>query len=555
MKLPTVCTEETGQSMHEHLVAPTARVAGPHIPGVEQVFTGEVLELLGDLHTQFDDRRRALVDARRLRHEEMARTGGLDFLEHTRHIREDVDWQVEPAPQDLVDRRVEITGPTDPKMAVNALNSGARVWLADLEDANTPHWANVVAGQVVLQAAARGNLRHQADEGTVYRLLPDADLATIVARPRGWHLDESHVLVNGQAISASIVDAALYIFHNAEALLERGSGPYLYIPKLEGHLEARLWRDVLAGIEKHMGLTVGTVRATVLIETFPAAFEMDEILHELRPHVTGLNAGRWDYLFSLIKLARHAGNRMTLPDRAQVTMEVPFMGAYTELLVRTCHRRGAHAIGGMSAFIPDRRDLKVTSRALSRVRRDKEREARQGFDGSWVAHPDLVPVCAETFTESFDGSRNQLHLEPQDDSIVTASDLINVTVPGGVVTREGVTTNVAVAVEYIAAWLGGRGAVAINNLMEDTATAEISRSQLWQWVATRTPLADGGVVDGDLVRTTIGQQVTRLSSLTTDPSVAERVHQAAALLETVALAPEFVDFITQPAYELIRSKG
>jgi malate synthase len=530
-----------------------ASVVGPAVDGLDRVFTSEALELLSELHRRFEPRRRELLQRRIERQEEVRGGQRLDFLASTRGVRDDEEWQVRPAPIELADRRSEITGPTDAKMAVNAMNSGAKVWLADLEDANTPHWHNVVEGQVVLQEATRGTLEHVADDGRVYRLAEDAHHAVPVPRPRGWHLDERHVTVDGESLSGSIVDAALYLFHNAHALIERGSGPYLYLAKLESHLEARLWAEVLTAIEEMLGLATGTVRVTVLIETIPAAFEMDEILYELREHVTGLNAGRWDYLFSLIKVFRASGASMVLPDRSQVTMDVPFMRAYTELLVRTCHRRGAHAIGGMSAFIPNRRDPEVTDRALAKVRADKEREASDGFDGSWVAHPDLVPLCTEVFTEAFGEHRSdQLH-RLREDVEVTGDQLLDVASAEGTVTREGVRANVAVGVEYLAAWLGGRGAVAIANLMEDAATAEISRAQLWQWVHNEVQLADGPVVDAAFVRAMLAAEVERLVGLSPDEATADRVREAAELFEIVALDEAFVDFLTLPAYDRIVS--
>jgi malate synthase len=532
--------------------SPPAYVVGPAVEGLGRVFTTEALELLGTLHRRFEPRRRELLQRRVERQEEVRRGRPLDFLEDTQSIRED-DWQVEAAPVGLTDRRTEITGPTEPKMAVNALNSGAKVWLADLEDANTPHWHNVVGGQVVLQDVSRGTLEHVADDGRVYRLDEHAPLAVAVPRPRGWHLDERHVTVGGEPISGSIVDATLYLLHNARVLLEAGSGPYLYLAKLESHLEARLWADVLTAIEQALGLPVGTVRVTVLIETIPAAFEMDEILYELRDHATGLNAGRWDYLFSLIKVFRSSGPTMVLPDRSQVTMDVPFMRAYTELLVRTCHRRGAHAIGGMSAFIPNRSDPEVTDRALAKVRDDKQREAGDGFDGSWVAHPDLVDICSEVFTEAFGDDRtDQLH-RLREDVEVTGEQLLDVASAQGTVTREGVQANVAVGVEYLAAWLGGRGAVAIANLMEDAATAEISRAQLWQWVHNEVRLTDGSVVTAASVREVLAEEVTRLVGLSPDEATAGRVREAAELFEVVALDEVFVDFLTLPAYDRIVS--
>jgi malate synthase len=530
-----------------------ASVVGPAVDGLDRVFTPEALGLLGELHRRFEPRRRELLQRRMERQDEVRRGRRLDFLDSTRRVRDDDEWQVKPAPTELADRRSEITGPTDAKMAVNAMNSGAKVWLADLEDANTPHWHNVVEGQVVLQDASRGTLEHVADDGRVYRLTEDAQHAVPVPRPRGWHLDERHVTVDGEPLSGSIVDAALYLFHNAHGLIERGSGPYLYLAKLESHLEARLWAEVLTAIEERLGLAIGTVRVTVLIETIPAAFEMDEILYELREHITGLNAGRWDYLFSLIKVFRASGASMVLPDRSQVTMDVPFMRAYTELLVRTCHRRGAHAIGGMSAFIPNRRDPEVTERALAQVRADKEREASDGFDGSWVAHPDLVPLCTEVFTEAFGEDRcDQLH-RLREDVEVTGDQLLDVASAQGTVTREGVRANVAVGVEYLAAWLGGRGAVAIANLMEDAATAEISRAQLWQWVHNEVQLADGPVVDAAFVREMLANEVERLVGLSPDEATADRVREAAELFEIVALDEVFVDFLTLPAYDRIVS--
>jgi malate synthase len=531
--------------------ANAATVIGPPVAGIERVFTPQALELIGALHRRFDGTRRALLAARSERQREVEATGRLDFREETRAIREDDAWRVRAAPDDLADRRAEITGPTEPKMAINALNSGAKVWLADLEDANTPHWHNVVTGQLVLQDAVRRTLEHTTDDGRTYRLREDGGLAVIVTRPRGWHLDERHVTVDGEPVSGSLVDAALYVLHNAAALLERGSGPYLYLAKLESHLEARLWEDAIRVIEEAAGLPLGTVRVTVLIETIPAAFEMDEIVYELREHLTGLNAGRWDYLFSLIKVFRSAGPSMVLPDRSQVTMAVPFMRAYSQLLVRTCHRRGAHAIGGMSAFIPNRRDPEVTARALEKVRADKEREAGDGFDGSWVAHPDLVELCTEVFTAAFGpGRTDQLH-RTRDDVEVTADDLLDIASAGGEVTMDGIRTNVAVGVEYLAAWLGGRGAVAIDDLMEDAATAEISRAQLWQWVHAAVRSTEGTLVDGELVRRVLAEEVDRLVGASPDEATAGRVRAAGRVFEVVALDERFVDFLTLPAYDLL----
>jgi malate synthase len=526
-----------------------ATVLGPSLPDADRVLTPDALGLVADLHRRFDGRRRELLAARSDRQARAERDGRLDVPDAAAAIAADLDWRVAPAPADLVDRRCEITGPTDPKMAVNALNSGAEVWLADLEDANTPHWSNVIEGQRVLQDAVRRSLRHEAG-GKVYELATDRDLAVIVPRPRGWHLDERHLEVDGSPVSGSLVDAALYLVHNAGEQLSRGSGPYLYLAKLESAAEAALWRDVLLAIEDHLGLDHGTVRVTVLIETITAALELEAILHELRPHITALNAGRWDYLFSVIKVFRSAGPRYVLPDRADVPMTVPFMRAYTELLVSACHRRGAHAIGGMSAFIPNRRKPEVTENALAKVRADKEREAGDGFDGSWVAHPDLVELCTEVFTDAFAGAANQLG-RTRDDVEVGADDLLAVDRTGGAITAAGVRTNVGVGVEYLAAWLAGRGAVAIHDLMEDAATAEISRAQLWQWVHGDVTLDDGTAIDEALVRAVLDEEVERLVDASPDEETADRVRTAATLFERVALAPDFVDFLTLPAYDLV----
>ncbi|WP_052669103.1 malate synthase A [Nitriliruptor alkaliphilus] len=527
-----------------------AVVVGPPVPGTDRVLTPDALTLLSRLHRRFDTRRHDLLAVRAARQGEANATGTIAVPEAVRAIAADPDWRVAPAPADLADRRCEITGPTDAKMAINALRSGAKVWLADLEDANTPHWHNVVGGQVVLQDAVRRTLRHEVDDGTVYTLPQEDDLATIVTRPRGWHLDERHLTVDGAPVSGSIVDAALYVLHNAEELLARGSGPYLYLAKLESAAEAALWRDVLTAIEEHLGLPTGTVRVTVLIETITAAFELEAILHELRPHVTGLNAGRWDYLFSIIKVFRSAGPDFVLPDRSDVPMTVPFMRAYSELLVSACHRRGAHAIGGMSAFIPSRRDPEVTARALAKVRADKEREADDGFDGSWVAHPDLVPLCTEVFSDRLGDRPNQLD-RPHGEVSTDPDALLDLRSTGGAITRAGVRTNVAVGVEYLAAWLGGRGAVAIDNLMEDAATAEISRAQLWQWREAGATCDDGTPIDDALVGGMLTEEMSRLVDLSPDEETAARVRTAAELFTRVALGSDFVDFLTLPAYDLL----
>jgi len=520
------------------------QVVGPPVERGEEILTEEALGFVGHLHEQFAKRRDELLAARVQRRLEASRTGRLDFLPSTADVR-DGEWRVAEAPEALRDRRVEITGPTERKMTINALNSGAKVWLADLEDANTPHWRNVVSGQVNLYDAARRTISLETPQKR-YELRTDAELPTVVVRPRGWHLPERHLLVDGKPAAGALVDFGLHFFHNAVHLAERGEGPFYYLPKMESHLEARLWNDVFTFAQRELGIPHGTVRATVLIETIPAAFEMEEILYELREHASGLNAGRWDYLFSVIKYFRDAGEKFVLPDRNAVTMTAPFMRAYTELLVRTCHKRGAYAIGGMAAFIPNRRDPEVTERALAKVRDDKTREANDGFDGSWVAHPDLVPVCAEVFDNVLGDRPNQLD-RLREDVAVTAEQLLDVASTPGAATAAGLRGAVDVGVRYIASWLGGNGAAAIHNLMEDAATAEISRSQIWQWVNNGVRLEDGTEVTAKLVRDVLADVRAELA----DEVPAELLGPAAELFEQVALADEFVDFLTLPAYERI----
>ncbi|MBV1854719.1 malate synthase A [Catellatospora tritici] len=502
-----------------------------------EILSAEAVEFVAELQRRFRPRRDELLAARQARQKEISRSGRLDFRADTAWIRES-DWAVAPAPADLVDRRVEITGPTDRKMTINALNSGAKVWLADLEDANTPHWANVVGGQQSLYEAVRRTISLQQGD-KLYALHP-GPLPTIVVRPRGWHLDERHLPVDGAPGVAALVDFGLHFFHNAAELLRRGSGPYFYLPKLESSAEARLWQDVFTAAQELLGIPYGSIRATVLIETITAAFEMDEILYELRDHASGLNAGRWDYLFSLIKKFREH-QRYVLPDRGSVTMAAPFLRAYAQLLVKTCHRRGAYAIGGMAAFIPNRRDPNVTANALAKVRQDKEREAADGFDGSWVAHPDLVPVCLEVFEKALDGAPNQLPRQ-RPDVEVAADDLLDVSTVPGRITRAGVRANIDVGIRYLQAWLGGNGAAAINNLMEDAATAEISRSQLWQWLRHEVVLDSGERVTRSLLQELIEAEMLELG-----PEYAI----ARGLFEQVALCDEFTPFLTLPAGELI----
>ncbi|WP_422733768.1 malate synthase A [Micromonospora sp. WMMD558] len=517
-------------------------VIGPMADRFDQVLTAEALDFLVALDSEFAARRVALLDTRRARRDRYA-TGQLpDFLPETATIRADPTWRVAPPAPGLVDRRVEITGPTDRKMTVNALNSGAKVWLADFEDATAPTWHNVINGQLNLIDALDRRIDFTDPRGKRYAL--GDELATIVVRPRGWHLVEKGIAVDGRPISASLVDFGLYLFHCARRQLDASAGPYFYLPKLESHREARLWNDIFVFAQQYLGLPQGTIRATTLIETITAAFEMEEILYELREHSAGLNAGRWDYIFSVIKNFGQWPD-FVLPDRSEVTMTVPFMRAYTELLVSTCHRRGAHAIGGMAAFIPSR-DPEVNEVALARVRSDKRREAGDGFDGSWVAHPGLVDTCREEFDAVLGDRPNQLD-RLRDDVSVTAADLLAVDKTPGQVTAAGLRSNIAVALRYIDAWLGGTGAVALRNLMEDAATAEIARCQTWQWLHHGTPLADGGCVTDELVRSILAEELT---ALTTGREGAERdrAEQAARIVEDTAFGEDLPAFFTTGAY-------
>ena len=516
----------------------TVQLTRTDVPHVTEVLTPEALAFVGQLHAHFNPQRLRLLadrDARQLRLD----AGELpEFLPNPIESR-DPRWRVAPAPPDFDDRRVEITGPAEPKMMINALNSGASVFMCDFEDALSPTWGNVVTGHWAVSQAVRRTLTHQTDE-KAYRL--DDRIATLCIRPRGWHLDEAHVLVDGVPISASIFDFGIWFFHNARELLARGSGPYLYLPKLESHLEAALWNEIFVAAQQALDVPQGSIRATVLIETILAAFEMDEILFELRDHAAGLNAGRWDYIFSMIKKFRARDDKI-LPDRAQVTMTVPFMRAYTEVLVATCHARGAHAIGGMAAFIPSRRDPAVNERALAAVRADKERESGDGFDGTWVAHPDLVPLAREIFDAALGDRPNQKERQ-RPEIRVTAADLLDTHVPDGRVTEAGVRANISVGLAYLAAWLGGNGAAAINNLMEDAATAEISRSQLWQWRVHGVPLDDGRPLDAARYAALRDDELATLRRGAPEAAW----DRAVAVLDGLVLADEFVPFLTPAAY-------
>ncbi|MFC9163505.1 malate synthase A [Streptomyces fungicidicus] len=534
--------------------APPAVVDAEPLPRQEEVLTEAALAFVAELHRRFTPRRDELLARRAERRAEIARTCTLDFLPETADVRADDSWRVAPAPEALNDRRVEITGPTDRKMTVNALNSGARVWLADFEDASAPTWENVVLGQLsLIDAYTRRIDFTDPVSGKSYALRPDAELATVVVRPRGWHLDERHLTdADGTPVPGALVDFGLYFFHNAQRLIDAGKGPYFYLPKTESHLEARLWNEVFVFAQDHLGIARGTVRATVLIETITAAFEMEEILYELREHASGLNAGRWDYLFSIVKNFRDGGARFVLPDRNAVTMTAPFMRAYTELLVRTCHRRGAHAIGGMAAFIPSRRDAEVNKVAFEKVRADKDREAGDGFDGSWVAHPDLVPLAMESFDRVL-GDRPHQKDRLREDVDVRAEDLLAIDSLDAKPTYAGLVNAVQVGIRYIEAWLRGMGAVAIFNLMEDAATAEISRSQIWQWINAEVVLDNGEQVTAGLAREVAAGELANLrAELGEEAFAAGNWQQAHDLLLKVALDEDYADFLTLPAYEQLR---
>jgi malate synthase len=522
----------------------TARVAGTMGPEYEQILTPEALRFLSRLHQRFNDRRLELL---RMRHERQLRIDAGErpgFLPETETLRRSA-WRVASTPADLEDRRVEITGPTERKMMINALNSGASVFMADFEDSLSPTWDNIVRGQLNCRDAVRKALSFRSPEGKEYRL--KEKLATLIVRPRGWHLPENHLRVEGQEMSGSLVDFGLYFFHNAHELLRRGSGPYFYLPKMESHLEARLWNEVFDFAEEELAIPRGTIRATVLIETILGAFEMDEILFELRTHASGLNAGRWDYIFSAIKkFSRDAD--VIFPDRGQVTMGVPFMRAYCDLLVATCHRRGAHAMGGMAAFIPSRRDPEINAMAIAQVREDKLRETNQGFDGTWVAHPDLVPIAREVFDQALGSRPNQKDRERPEVS-VRAPELIDFRIPGGKVTEAGVRNNVNVALEYLDSWLRGVGAAAIHNLMEDAATAEISRAELWQWLKRGVVLEGGRRFDRELYQRIRDEELALLSD-----GGRTRIREAALLLDRLVLSPEFPEFLTLIAYDLLNQE-
>ncbi|MFI8100262.1 malate synthase A [Streptomyces sp. NPDC086023] len=529
--------------------SPLAIVDAEPLPRQDEVLTEAALAFVAELHRRFTPRRDELLARRAERRAEIARTSHLDFLPDTAQVREG-DWKVAPAPAALNDRRVEITGPTDRKMTINALNSGAKVWLADFEDASAPTWENVVLGQLNLIDAYERRIDFtDPRSGKSYALKPAAELATVVMRPRGWHLEERHVRIDGRPVPGALVDFGLYFFHNAQRLIDLGKGPYFYLPKTESHLEARLWNDIFVFAQDYVGIPQGTVRATVLIETITAAYEMEEILYELRDHAAGLNAGRWDYLFSIVKNFRDGGEKFVLPDRNAVTMTAPFMRAYTELLVRTCHKRGAHAIGGMAAFIPSRKDAEVNKVAFEKVKADKDREAGDGFDGSWVAHPDLVPIAMASFDAVLGDKPNQKD-RLREDVAVAPGDLIAIDSLDAKPTYEGLRNAVQVGIRYIEAWLRGLGAVAIFNLMEDAATAEISRSQIWQWINAGVVFENGRLATADLARQVAAEELAAIrAEVGEEAFAAGKWQQAHDLLLQVSLDADYADFLTLPAYE------
>lgn len=516
------------------------KVIGKAINRQEEVLTPAALQLIEKLHLELNTRRLELLADRSARIKDIANGKELSFLPHTKSIRDDLSWKVAPLAPGLIDRRVEITGPTERKMTINALNSGAKVWLADQEDSTTPNWENVIQGQINLSDAIKGTIEFTNDAGKRYQLRKDAPLATIVMRPRGFHLPEKHILVNNEVTSGSFVDFALYMVSSAKLQIKNGLGPYFYLPKLESHLEARLWNDAFNIAQDFLEIPRGTIRATVLIETYPAAFEMEEILYELREHCSGLNAGRWDFMFSVIKTHRTSGPDFVLPERNSVTMTVPFMRAYTELLVQTCHKRNASAIGGMAAFIPSS-DPQINETAFAKVKADKAREAGAGFDGSWVAHPGMVELCKGEFTEVLGEKPNQID-KKREDVFVTEADLLNVKSTPGSITEAGLRNNISVAIQYLESWLRGVGAVAIFNLMEDAATAEISRSQIWQWIYNRSTLDDGRIVTRELVAELVKNEVEKLGNT-------NRHQEAVATFNACTLSEEYLDFLTLPAYE------
>lgn len=513
------------------------------------ILSPEALAFLAKLHTKYNQARLDLL-SKRVENQKTIDSGLLpDFLSETKNMREDPSWKVTPPPSDMQKRYVEITGPTEKKMMINALNSGANTFMADFEDALSPTWSNVLEGQSNLIEAIERTLSFTSPEGKHYQLQDKT--AVLMVRPRGWHLDEKHLLLDGQPISASIFDFGLYVFHNAQKLLKQGSGAYLYLPKLENHLEARLWNDLLVTAEHELGLAKATIRTTVLIETILAAFEMEEILFELKERILGLNAGRWDYIFSVIKKF-HNKPGFTMPDRAQITMTVPFMRSYTNLLIQTCHKRGAHAMGGMSAFVPSRKDAEVNSVAIQKVTEDKVRESEDGFDGTWVAHPDLVPVAMEVFANFLKGSCHQKERIRNELKPTTARMLLDFTIPGGTITEQALRQNITICLQYLESWLRGQGAVQLFNLMEDAATAEIARAQIWQWIHSKAKLDDSRLIDVELFRALTSEELQKIGcSYKEEAYAASKFELAHKILDTLVTSEQFEQFLTTLAYEYL----
>jgi malate synthase len=528
--------------LNEALATDKIEILGPVTEAFTAVLTPEALRFVAMLARRFSPARDELLSRRVKRQAAIDAGEMLDFLPETKEIREGA-WTVAPIPADLADRRIEITGPVDRKMVINALNSGSNVYMADFEDAHSPEWSATIEGQINLRDAIRGTIEFVNPQGVVYRLKPP--LATLLVRPRGWHLEEKHLRVDGKLVPGALFDFGLYFFHNAKALIEKGTGPYFYLPKLESHLEARLWNDVFNAAQDALAIPRGTIRATVLIETILAAFEMDEILYELREHSSGLNAGRWDYIFSTIKVFGK-NPRFVMPDRAQVTMTTHFLRSYCLLLIRTCHRRGIHAMGGMAAQIPIKNDPAANDAAMAKVVADKEREVGDGHDGTWVAHPGLVPIAKKVFDEHMPGA-HQIDRK-RDDVQVTAADLLKV--PEGTITEQGLRTNLSVGVQYLEAWLRGSGCVPLYHLMEDAATSEISRTQVWQWIRHAARLDDGRVITTDLVRTLLKDEMAKVErAIGADAFRAGRFELAVDIFEQLITSRDCVPFLTIPAYE------
>ena len=524
------------------------KILGKMHPGFEKILTKDAQNFLIGLHEKFNSKRLALLEKRHEIQQKIINGQKPKFLKETEFVREG-EWTVAPIPNDLQDRRCEITGPAEAKMMINALNSGARIFMVDLEDSITPNWFNQIQGQSNICEAYEKTLKFTSTQGKKYRL--NKNLATIIVRPRGWHLEEKNIFINEERSSGSLIDAGLYLFHNIERTIKKGTGPYFYLPKIENHLEARLWNEIFIYSEKELGVKPGSIKATVLLETILASFEIEEIIYELKDHMAGINAGRWDYMFSVIKKFRHLPD-FIWPDRAQVSMTSPLMRAYTELLVKTCHKRGAHAIGGMAAFIPSRKDPEINRIALEKVRQDKEREANDGFDGSWVAHPDLVAVCTEVFSKFFEKDRVNQKNRMREDANISAEMMLDFKIPGGKITELGLRNNISVGIQYIAAWLDGTGAVSIFNLMEDAATAEIARSQVWQWCNhSQGILDDNRNINIEMVQKMIPEEISKIKESHGKYFNEKMVNQAKDIFLSLVSEKNFEEFLTLKAYDYL----